>query len=117
MTTTGEPTTSGDSMVGHMVYFKLKEPTPESRKRLVALCHELCKGHPGEVFFAVGEMCKDFNRDVNDHNWDVALHIIFRSKADHDYYQYQSERHQRFVATEKGLASRPRVFDSLIAAG
>jgi hypothetical protein len=107
-------TSSDDAMVGHMVYFKLKDPTPENRQRLVALCHELCQGHPGEVYYAVGEMSKDFNRDVNDHNWDVALHIIFRTKTDHDHYQYKSERHQKFIATDKGLAGRPRVFDSLI---
>lgn len=113
MTTT--PCPMKEPMVGHMVFFKLRESTPENRKRLVALCHELCKGHPGEVYFAVGEESGEFRRDVNDHDWDVALHIIFARMADHDDYQYRSERHQQFVAADKGLAGRPRVFDSLIA--
>lgn len=115
MATTGTP--AGEPMVGHMVYFKLKEPTPENRRKLVALCYELCQGHPGEAFFAAGEESPAFDRDVNDHAWDVGLHIVFATKADHDYYQYESERHQQFVAADKGLAGRPRVFDSLIAPG
>src|ERR1700752_5161080 len=100
MATTGTP--APGPMVGHMVYFKLKESTPEGRRKLVVLCHELCKGHPGEVFFAVGEEGAAFDRDVNDHAWDVALHIVFATKADHDFYQYESERHLQFVAADKG---------------
>lgn len=115
MITTPASATAQEPMVGHVVFFKLRESTPNNRNRLVALCHELCKGHPGEVYFAVGEECGDFQRDVNDHDWDVALHIIFATMADHDFYQYKSERHQQFIAVDKGLAGRPRVFDSLIA--
>ena len=101
-------------MIGHMVYFKLKDGTPENRAKLVKLCYDDLKGHPGEVYFGAGVVGEEFKREVNDRDWDVALHVVFKTKADHDHYQDKSERHQKFIAAGKEMWARVRVFDSLI---
>src|SRR5207253_1187437 len=36
-------------MIGHMVYFKLKDGTPENRKKLVEACEKYLSNHPGTV--------------------------------------------------------------------
>lgn len=107
---------TNERMIGHMVYFTLKEPTPANRRALVAACYEHLKGHPGEMYFAAGVVGDEFDRPVNDRAWDVALHVVFRTKADHDHYQNESERHRRFLAACKETWAQVRVFDSLIDA-
>jgi heme-degrading monooxygenase HmoA len=46
-------------------------------------------------------------------DWDVALHIVFESKADHDAYQ-AAPRHEEFVARNRETWAKVRVFDSLV---
>jgi hypothetical protein len=100
-------------MVGHMVYFQLNDSTPANQQRLVDACKKYLTNHPGQVFFGVGLRGEAFARPVNDREWDVGLHIIFQTKADHDRYQ-DSERHVRFVAENKANWKKVRVFDALI---
>ena len=98
-------------MIGHMVYFKLKDNTPESRKKLVAACEKYLSEHPGTVFFSAGEIGDAFKRDVNDRDWDVALHLVFVDKAAHDKYAVDKE-HLKFIEENKANWAKVRVFDS-----
>ena len=65
----------------------------------------------GAVFFAAGIRDKDFNREVNDKDWDVGLHVVFKNKAAHDQYQ-ESSRHQQFIKENKDNWAKVRVFDT-----
>ena len=104
-----------EPMIGHMVYFQLTDNSPAKVEELVAACDKYLSKHPGEVFYAAGPRAKEFSREVNDQDWDVALHIVFKSKADH--YRYQdAERHQRFIAENRANWKKVRVFDSALAA-
>src|SRR5262249_50825547 len=105
-----------EPMIGHMVYFQLKDNSPEAVARMVAACKQHLKGHDGEVFFAAGSLAKDFAREVNDRDWDVALHIVFKTKADHDRYQ-EHPRHLRFIDENKENWKKVRVFDSQLEPG
>ncbi|MDY3556506.1 Dabb family protein [Gemmata sp. JC717] len=98
-------------MIGHMVYFKLKDNTPEGRKKLVAACEKYLSEQPGTVFFSAGEIGDDFKRDVNDRDWDVALHLVFVDKAAHDKYAVDKE-HLKFIDENKETWAKVRVFDS-----
>lgn len=100
-------------MLSHDVYFTLKDKSEAARSRLVAACEKYLKGHPGEVFFAAGRLAPDLAREVNDREFDVALHIVFRSKADHDRYQ-SHERHKKFIEENQAGWARVRVFDSYV---
>lgn len=100
-------------MIGHMVYFQLNDNSPANVAKAVAACDTYLKGHPGEVFYAAGTLAKDLNRPVNDRDWDVALHIVFKSKADHDKYA-DAPRHLRFIEENKSGWKKVRVFDSAI---
>ncbi len=99
--------------LSHDVYFSLKDNSPAARKKLVDACNKYLTGHDGEVFFGAGELCGDLKRDVNDINFDVALHIVFKDLASHDKYQ-TAKRHVQFIEENKANWKKVRVFDSYI---
>lgn len=98
-------------MIGHMVYFTLHDNSATKVRELVAACQKHLTGHPGEVYFGAGVRAVEFDRPVNVQDWDVALHVVFQSKADHDRYQ-TAPRHQQFIAESKANWKQVRVFDS-----
>jgi hypothetical protein len=98
-------------MLSHDVYFTLKDNTAAARKKLVAACKKYLTKHPGEFFFAAGARVQDLKREVNDQDFDVALHIVFRTRAVHDKYQ-DAERHKQFIEENKESWKKVRVFDS-----
>jgi hypothetical protein len=95
----------------HNVYFTLKDPSEAARVALVEACHKYLKDHPGVLFFAAGTLAADCRREVNDRDFDVSLHILFESRADHDAYQ-RAPKHDRFIAESKSNWAKVRVFDS-----
>jgi hypothetical protein len=100
-------------MLAHNVYFSLGDKSQAAKDRLVESCHKYLKKHPGVVFFAAGTPVGDLDREVNDRDFDVALHIVFRSRADHDRYQV-AESHKKFVEENRAGWVRVRVFDSYV---
>lgn len=103
-----------DRMLTHDVYFSLKDKSPEARDKLIAGCKKYLTGHPGTVWFSAGPLATEFKREVNDQDFDVALHVVFKNKAAHDVYQ-QAERHLAFIAECQALWSKVRVFDAYVA--
>lgn len=101
--------------LGHMVFFTLAEDTPENQQKLVEACHKYLDGHEGTVYFSVGTLAKDLDREVNDLDFDVALHLVFKDRAAHDTYQTHA-KHLEFIDKNKALWSKVRVFDSNVAA-
>jgi hypothetical protein len=104
---------SSTTLFGHMVYFSLKDRSPEACQSLIQACRTYLTDHPGTVFFAVGTLA-DAARDVNDRDFDVALQIVFESRTAHDRYQ-SADRHQRFVEENRENWQRVRVFDANVA--
>lgn len=103
---------SADRLLVHNVYFALNDPSPAAIERLVAACRKHLPNHPGIVFFACGTLAQELNREVNDRDFDVGLHIIFRDQAAHDAYQDSGPHHQ-FIAENKAGWKKVRVFDSV----
>jgi hypothetical protein len=99
--------------LSHNVFFNLNDRSDEAKAKLVDACQKYLKGHPGQVFFAAGTLAEDFSRDVNDRDFDVALHIVFRGKADHDRYQAH-DRHKQFITENQANWKKVRVFDSYV---
>lgn len=97
-------------MLAHNVFFSLNEPTPENRQKLVEACQKYLSNHPGTVFFAAGTVA-DYDRPVNDRDFDVGLHLIFKDHAAHDAYQ-TAPLHEKFIAENKATWKKVRVFDS-----
>lgn len=104
----------GEPLIGHMVYFKTKESTPAARQKLVEACNKYLSSHDGTVFYSAGVLSDQFKRDLNDRDWDVALHLVFVNKAAHDKYQDHPD-HLKFIAENKDAWSKVRVFDSELA--
>jgi len=99
------------TMLAHMVYFKLKDDSPQGVQTLLAACHKYLTDHPGAVFFAAGTLTPDLTREVNDRDFDVAIHVVFKNRQAHDAYQ-TAPRHLQFIAESKPNWARVRVFDT-----
>src|SRR5579884_989501 len=77
--------------LAHDVFFTLKDRTPEAKQKLVDSCKKYLTGHPGCEAFSAGVVAEDLTGPLNDREFDVALHILFKDKAAHDQY-VDSER-------------------------
>lgn len=97
----------------HMVFFTLKDRSPESIARFVASCDKYLTGHEGTASYSVGVIAKDVVEPVSDRDFDVALHLVFEDKAAGASYQ-KSDRHTKFVEENKAHFAKVRVFDSYL---
>jgi hypothetical protein len=101
-------------MIAHNVYFSLKDNSPAAREKLVGACKKYLSKHEGIVFFAAGKPTDELKREVNDRDFDVALHIVFDSLAAHDKYQ-DAPDHHKFINENKDNWKKVRVFDSTVS--
>ena len=99
--------------LAHNVFFTLVDKSPAKVAELTAACHKYLNVQPGIAFFAAGPLCAELDRDVNDRDWDVGLHLVFETKAAHDAYQ-DDATHNRFIDEMKPNWSKVRVFDSFV---
>jgi hypothetical protein len=97
----------------HDVYFTLKDRSQAAADALVEACKKYLTVQPGIVFFCCGKVEPALAREVNDRDFDVALHVVFTDRAAHDAYQ-QDGTHNRFITEMKQNWARVRVFDSLV---
>jgi len=110
-----EPGRKGGPMIAHNVYFSLKDNSPEKVQQLVQECHQYLAPLPGMVFYAAGT-CSDMDRPVNDRDYDVALHCVFKDRAALEAY-LAAPKHLEFVARHKDNWKQVRVFDSVVSKG
>ena len=101
-------------LIGHMVYFKLKDGSGANRARLVASCKLLLSGHEGVEYFSTGSLAGDLNKEFNDRDFDVSLNLVFAGKEAHDKYQ-ESDRHKKFIEENIETIEKVRVFDSYLS--
>jgi hypothetical protein len=102
---------SSPNGLAHIVYFTLKDRSPQSRDGLVTACRKYLTDHPGTIHFSAGPRAEKYQRPVNDQAYDVALVLVFATEADHDRYQ-EAPRHKEFVAEQSGNWAQVRVFDA-----
>ncbi len=97
-------------MIAHDVYFSLKDASDARRKSLIADSHRLLAPIDGITFYAAGTLV-DMGRDVNDRDFDVALHVVFEDMAALQKYLVDP-RHVEFLDRNKENWARVRVFDA-----
>jgi Stress responsive A/B Barrel Domain len=102
-----------ESALAHNVFFALHDASDAARAKMVEACNKYLSDHPGTLFFACGTRAAELARPVNDREFDVSLHLVFRTKADHDAYQ-AAPRHDQFIAENKDNWKHVRVFDSFV---
>ena len=100
-------------MLAHNVFFSLRDASPAARQQLIVACKKYLTAHPGIVFFACGPLAAELQRDVNDRDFDVGLHIVFENLAAHDKYQ-EAATHYQFIEENKANWKKVRVFDSVV---
>ena len=103
-------------MLSHDVFFTLTDSSPDAVDRLVRSCHERLRDHPGVLFFSAGPRESGLDREVNDADFHVSLHVVFEDLASHDVYQ-EAPDHQAFIDENEGNWARVRVFDSTVEGG
>lgn len=96
----------------HSVFFELNEKDEASIQALVDGCYKYLAPHDGIVYFSAGPRHTEYQRDVNDLAFDVALTIVFESTEAQEAYQV-TEPHKQFIAEFEGNWAGVRVFDSL----
>ncbi len=99
--------------LSHVVIFTLKDQSEASREAFLASCEKYLTGHDGVLSYSAGVIAEDVVEPVSDREFDVALMIVFQSKAASDAYQVSS-RHKAFVAENKAKFAKVRVFDSYL---
>jgi hypothetical protein len=106
---------AAEPMIVHNVFFTLKDNSPAARQDLVDACKKYLSAaqHPGIVYFAAGTLAGDLDRPVNDRDFDVGLHIVFKDRASHDKYQAAAP-HLKFIEENKANWKKVRVFDSVV---
>lgn len=104
-----------DTHLTHSVFFELKTDDPESIQAMVDACYEYLAPHDGIVYFSAGPRHTDYQREVNDLAFDVALTIVFEDTAAQDAYQV-TEPHLQFIEEYSANWASVRVFDSLAPA-
>lgn len=108
------------SAIQHDIFIKLKDSSLDSSKRQLELGIKYLAEHPGQLYF--GASCLAFNVDrhkqvpylVNELDFDVAFHMIFKDAQSHDMYQVSDRHVKHFIPESKGNWSKIRVFDSKI---
>jgi hypothetical protein len=99
--------------LAHMVFFALKDNSDAQKQRLVQECHTYLKDHPGVVFFAAGTLADEFQRPVNVRDFDVSLHVVFKTSQAHEDYQ-KAPKHLEFIERNQANWKQVRVFDSWV---
>jgi len=102
--------------LAHHVFFTLADDSEASVNRLLAACEKYLTDHEGVIDFAVGRRDTTLNRPVNNTDYHVSLHVVFRDRAAHDVYQ-TAPRHLEFIAQEKATWKSVAIFDSLLVDG
>lgn len=97
----------------HNVYFSLKDTSSDAIQSLINDCTTYLSEQEGIVSFNSGVLESELDRDVNDCDFDVSLHILFESRADHDAYQIDAQHHV-FIERNKDNWSTIRVFDTVV---
>jgi hypothetical protein len=100
-------------LLGHNIFFSLKDPSDENKARLIEACKVRLSQHPGIVFFAVGTRDERINGGFNDKGHDVALHMVFTGREALGAYA-RTPDHQQFIVETTPLLKNVRIFDSAI---
>lgn len=107
------PAAEPGTTFAHNVFFTLKDKSPAAQDKLVAACHKYLKNQRGVVSFSAGKRAPESKREVNDLDFDVSLHIVFKTSADQSAYQ-QDAQHQKFIDENAANWAKVRVFDSYV---
>lgn len=99
--------------LAHNVFFTLKDASDTAAETLVDECYTYLKDLPGVINFSAGRLVAENDRDVNDTDFQVGLHVVFSNKLYHDQYQV-AEKHNIFLARNKANWAKVRVFDTYI---
>ena len=98
----------GGPRLAHAVYFDVTNDAESAE--LARDCERLLAGIPGVLQLEVGRRAEEFDRPVNDAEFDVALFVVFADRGAHDGYQVHP-RHRELVESWTPRLASLRVCD------
>jgi hypothetical protein len=101
------------TMVAHNVFFLLEDNSDAAKQALMDDCREYLASTPGLVYFAAGTIAGDVESDVNDRDFDISLHCVFKDKAALDAYM-DAPNHLDFLEKHGPNWKGIRAFDSYV---
>jgi hypothetical protein len=96
----------------HSIYFSLADKSDESIKKFTDICMKYLSDHAGICVFAIGGLA-NMKRDVSITNYDVAMNILWKSKAYYSAY-LTSKEHDAFFPATQGMILDTYIFDSYV---
>ena len=99
--------------LAHHVFFTLHDSSDAAVTRFLEACQKYLSGHDGVIDFSMGRRDVELNRPVNNTEYHVSVHLIFRDRAAHDAYQ-TAPRHLEFIAEQQSFWKAAEIFDSLL---
>ena len=102
-----------ERMLAHDVYFGSRTTRPRPSRSWSSLARSTLRITLAPSGLQSGPLAEEMMRDVNDRDFDVALHVVFKDKASHDQYS-RAQRHLKFIEDNKDNWKKVRVFDSYL---
>ena len=102
-------------MIGHNVFFRLNDNSPQAVEAMIADCHIYLAALPGIVFYGAGTPL-DEESSSSDSDYDVALHVIFADRAAMEAYM-TAPKHVEFMEKYEATWKDVLVFDSAVSSG
>lgn len=105
--------------IHHDIYITLKDRSKEARDKQLALGEKYLTNHPGALSYVGTVLAKNLTRHkqksylVNEDNFDVAFHIVFKDSKAHDAYQVSDRHVNHFIPESSPNWTKLRVFDSV----
>jgi hypothetical protein len=95
----------------HVVFFWLKDDTPETKKKFLSEAKKLVDNVDVIKTKHIGTPA-DTDRDVIDNTWSFSLVLSFDSKKEQDIYQ-EHQTHLDFIENASSLWEKVLVYDSV----
>ncbi len=95
------------------VFFSLNDTSEETVNAFVEDMNTMIGTIDGIESFAAGVDDESATGDVNDHNYDAAMSMVFESQEAYKAYQ-SNETHMAFIEKNKDLWAGVRVFDTVV---
>jgi hypothetical protein len=95
----------------HSVYFWLKQDLTEEQRALFETELMAVQGIDYLAHGFVGKPALTEPRPVTDHSFSYSLLLHFKNMKDHEFYQKECPKHQRFINTCRTFWDRVVVYD------
>ena len=118
-TTLDTSNAAADGHIHHDIFITLKDRSAAAVRRQLELGKKYLANHFGELSFFATVLAHNLTRHkqvsylFNDDDFDVAFHMVFSDRQEHDAYQVSDAHVKHFIPESNPNWVKIRVFDSV----